>query len=65
MVVYLINYTVFASFRCCIKRLIRLLDAKRTIIVKYPTLYRVKRMKKAELLFVDKLLRIKTLSNNE
>ena len=37
MLVYLFNYTVVVSFRYCIKRLIKLLDAKRTDMVQFHT----------------------------
>ncbi len=62
MLVYLFNYTVVVSFRYCIKRLIKLLDAKRTDMVQFHTVYDINN---AEYLFVHTPLRINTLSNTK
>ena len=62
MLVYLFNYTIVVSFRYCIERLIKLLDAKRTDMVQFRTFYEINN---AEYLFVHTFFRINTLSNNK
>ena len=62
MLVYLFNYTVVVSFRYCIERFIKLLDAKRTDMVQFHTFYEINN---AEYLFVNTPLRINTFSNNK
>ena len=62
LLVYLFNYTIVVSFRYCIERLIKLLDAKRTDMVQFHTF---SEMNIAEYLFVHTHLRINTSSNNK
>lgn len=62
MLVNLFNLTVVGSFRYSIERLIKLLDAKSTYMLQFPTFYE---MNNAEYLFVHKLSRVYTLSNNK